>query len=204
MLGAASTTGPVAAVTYVYRFYDRGGRLLYVGVTSNTKTRFKAHEAKPWWPEVHRRTIREHPNRELALAAEAMAIMEERPRYNVARPGAAAHERLYAAGTERSMSGASPHDPVTVINRAYDRIEALEAELRAVRAALAAEVSRREADTRNQDGPSQYQRALIEQLRDQLSVAVAEERAATKRAEKAERDLELAKLRRIVAAGRRA
>lgn len=37
----------------VYRFYNDTGALLYVGITSNPKTRFARHaEAQPWWWEV--------------------------------------------------------------------------------------------------------------------------------------------------------
>jgi len=186
-------------VTYVYRLYDRAGRLLYVGITANVRTRLKAHEKKPWWPQVHRHTIHEHPTRAYALAAEALAILEEAPRYNIARPREDGPERFYADGAAVPQS---PHDPAQVVARAHDRIESLERELRVVRAALTAATAARDALLRQPERPSQYQQTVIRDLRTRLRASEAAERAATKRAEKAEYALGTEKLRRIVRTGR--
>lgn len=71
----------------LYRLYGSDGRLLYIGVTHSLKERFGQHAAdKPWWPDVARRTVEWHGDRDLVLAAEAEAIEGERPAYNIVRP----------------------------------------------------------------------------------------------------------------------
>lgn len=70
--------------TALYRLYDADGALLYVGVTGDLRTRFAQHAAgKPWWPEVARKTVEWHETRIAALGAEAAAMENERPRYNI-------------------------------------------------------------------------------------------------------------------------
>lgn len=66
--------------TALYRFFDADGRLLYVGVTSNPKVRWHAHELyQHWWQEVHTKEIEWLPTRAEALAAERQAIRTEKP-----------------------------------------------------------------------------------------------------------------------------
>ena len=68
----------------VYRFYDLDGALLYVGVTDNPRVRWGHHRrTKAWWPEVEVATVQSVANRGEALAVERLAIIDERPRYNV-------------------------------------------------------------------------------------------------------------------------
>lgn len=74
---------------YVYRCYDDGGRLLYVGITYNPPKRMEQHAAKSaWWPEVAtvRNTV--YPDMETALARERRAIFEESPLHNIKGVGA--------------------------------------------------------------------------------------------------------------------
>jgi len=69
----------------LYRFFDAGGRLLYIGISLNPGVRWKQHRAdKPWWTEVATVTVEAHPDRTAVQAAEREAIRAERPRYNVA------------------------------------------------------------------------------------------------------------------------
>lgn len=71
--------------TALYRFWDAGNVLLYIGISENPDARFAKHEAlKPWWPHVVRKAIEWYDNRELAEAAETEAIRTERSLYNVA------------------------------------------------------------------------------------------------------------------------
>lgn len=73
----------------LYRFFDAGGDLLYVGVTNDPGRRWGRHaNDKPWWHEVDRIEIERYPDRESVLAAERKAIQEEHPRYNVAHVAA--------------------------------------------------------------------------------------------------------------------
>lgn len=69
----------------LYRFYDTGGALLYVGITLNPAERWRAHrDEKPWWHEISTITIEVHPTRDTVLDAERAAIINEQPAYNVA------------------------------------------------------------------------------------------------------------------------
>lgn len=76
--------------TALYRFYDKGGALLYVGITANLDERFAHHERfKPWWPQVAKKRVEWFDSRPPALVAELAAIKAERPLYNViGTPGA--------------------------------------------------------------------------------------------------------------------
>jgi predicted GIY-YIG superfamily endonuclease len=68
----------------LYRFYNAAGKLLYIGITGNPKTRFADHRKKKlWWPEVAVREICHYPTRTAVLAAERAAIKAERPVHNV-------------------------------------------------------------------------------------------------------------------------
>lgn len=72
--------------TCVYRFFDRAGRLLYIGITVNPQSRFTAHaEEKPWWVEVdHSRTqLVWFDTRPEAEKVELIAVRDERPLHNV-------------------------------------------------------------------------------------------------------------------------
>lgn len=68
--------------TYVYRFYDDAGRLLYVGITNDIKRRYKEHLQKPWARDIEVRLHVLMPTRAEALAVEAAAIKFEQPLYN--------------------------------------------------------------------------------------------------------------------------
>lgn len=205
----APTTGREPVVTYVYRFWGHDGTLLYVGITTRLEARFKSHQSKPWWPQASHSTIETHPNRALALAAEATAILFESPRHNIARPDLARVNQLQARAYGLPGAEVAPYEPMAVIGRAHDRIDGLEADLRKVRAELTsakAELALASKSLKDRDAPgspSRYQQSVIEHLRDQLEVAVAMERAAVVRAEKAERSLAAEKLRRMVVEGRR-
>ncbi len=67
----------------LYRFYDKHGQLLYVGITNNPGMRWPKHaDEKPWWSEVSGITLETYPDRDSVLAAERRAIMVENPRHN--------------------------------------------------------------------------------------------------------------------------
>lgn len=73
----------------LYRFYDVGGKLLYVGITSNPRLRFAQHrKLKPWWNDIATREIVHYRSRAELAAAEVKAIKKERPLYNIAHAGA--------------------------------------------------------------------------------------------------------------------
>jgi len=68
----------------LYRHFDQGGRLLYVGATSNPLQRLTNHKyAASWFDRIARIEIERHPTLEAALAAEAKAIKTEKPEFNI-------------------------------------------------------------------------------------------------------------------------
>lgn len=71
--------------TALYRLFDAEGQLLYVGIAFNPRDRWRGHcSTKSWWKQVDRREVEWHGSRSEALTAEAAAIIEERPLYNIA------------------------------------------------------------------------------------------------------------------------
>jgi predicted GIY-YIG superfamily endonuclease len=74
------TTTPHA----LYRFFDAGGQLLYVGISLDPGARWKQHRSdKPWWGEVATVTVEPHETRAAVVQAERAAIIAEKPKYNV-------------------------------------------------------------------------------------------------------------------------
>ncbi|MFJ6729416.1 GIY-YIG nuclease family protein [Streptomyces sp. NPDC091281] len=69
--------------TALYRLYDADDRLLYVGITSNPKTRWGRHARdKHWWPEVARKAIEWFETRKSAERVEKIEVEEQHPKYN--------------------------------------------------------------------------------------------------------------------------
>lgn len=69
--------------TALYRLYDAGGVLLYVGISYQPEVRFEQHaDQKPWWSQVVRRDVEWFDDRPTAAAAEAVAIRTEDPEHN--------------------------------------------------------------------------------------------------------------------------
>lgn len=75
--------------TRLYRWFDAAGQLLYVGISSQPRTRTSQHvKTAPW---IHLATRMEldpvaYEHRNEALRAEAHAITTESPIHNIARP----------------------------------------------------------------------------------------------------------------------
>lgn len=69
--------------TTIYRLLNEEGDLLYVGITSDVRTRMASHaNTKEWWPQVADVVIRRYPTREQALLLEEHVIATEAPAYN--------------------------------------------------------------------------------------------------------------------------
>lgn len=86
---ASAVSGPEVEVhdepAALYRFYDAGGTLLYVGISRNLAARWGQHETeKSWWPLVVRKTIVMYGSRMEAEIAEGIAIRTESPVHNKA------------------------------------------------------------------------------------------------------------------------
>lgn len=72
----------------LYRYYDKGGRLLYVGVSLSSLMRLTQHRReRTWFDRVSKITIERFPTRAAALAAERNAIRMQRPLFNLAHTG---------------------------------------------------------------------------------------------------------------------
>lgn len=71
--------------TAVYRLYNGGGLLLYIGMSRYPRNRFNAHVSeRSWWPEVTMATLEWYDTRDEARTVEVAAIHSEHPCYNVA------------------------------------------------------------------------------------------------------------------------
>ena len=71
--------------TYLYRYYDRFGTLLYVGITDNPEQRSKTHAStKFWWNDVADKQHMAFETREQALWAEWAVITTCHPLHNAA------------------------------------------------------------------------------------------------------------------------
>jgi hypothetical protein len=81
----SSPPAPRAAVpTCLYRHFDEDGKLLYVGITHNSRSREEDHERSAlWYGLSRRRTEVWHPSRADAEAAEIQAIKKQQPLFNV-------------------------------------------------------------------------------------------------------------------------
>lgn len=69
--------------TSVYRYYDRAGLLLYVGITARATKRQREHNGdKEWWQFVTTQEVEHYPTRIQAAGREKSLIREFRPPFN--------------------------------------------------------------------------------------------------------------------------
>jgi hypothetical protein len=96
--------------TSVYRYYDKFGVLLYVGITSRGISRNIEHNtSKAWWQYVHRQEVDHMPTRKAALDHEKGLIRKFSPPFNVVHnPDHAALREAYGKVRERLTEGRSP------------------------------------------------------------------------------------------------
>lgn len=89
--------------TALYRCFNSDNAPIYIGVTFDLGPRIAGHSLRSdWWTETVRVEVMWFDDREDALAAEARAIVEERPRYNIV-PGRCG--RLPKSAHSPSQSG---------------------------------------------------------------------------------------------------
>ena len=68
----------------LYRHFDSGGALLYVGVSLSAVGRLASHQRQSGWaPDIARVEIETLPDRASALRAEKEAIANESPQFNI-------------------------------------------------------------------------------------------------------------------------
>lgn len=91
--------------TSVYKYYDRDGILLYVGITGRGSTRNSEHnKTKPWWQHVVRQSVEHFSTRERAQRRETDLIRKMAPPFNKQqnRDHAVAYETYFI---RRSLGG---------------------------------------------------------------------------------------------------
>lgn len=82
-LAMAEETPPPGPAAALYRFYDSGRRLLYVGITGQPRERWTRHRRNAsWWTAVAYVAVEIFPAEWEALDAERAAIRSESPRFN--------------------------------------------------------------------------------------------------------------------------
>ncbi len=85
----------------VYRAYDAGGYLLYIGMSSGFMRRLGQHSAEAaWWGQVARVEIEHLPSRRAAYARETALIDRLRPLHN-RPPGPRFPHPMWLARDER-------------------------------------------------------------------------------------------------------
>jgi len=134
-------SAPVA----LYRLYGADGTLLWVGITGSLSERFAQHAAsKPWWPDVARKTVAWCQDRSDAARAEAAAIRDEHPLYNVRlqpRPKAPKPARPMTGAERVQAHRVRQREKMAGLEEANEclreRIADLEAELAEVQAGAA-------------------------------------------------------------------
>ena len=95
---------PDPAPTGLYHVYDGAEGLLYIGVSKHFGIRWQQHAQKqPWWNGRRRMTVDFYDDRDEAFDAEALAIFNEQPKYNVRHRNQALRLKALQAG-----SGARP------------------------------------------------------------------------------------------------
>lgn len=76
---------PEDVPTTLYRFFDRDGDLLYVGISTDPRKRMNDHRVhKSWWSRSTRVELEHYGSWDEARAAEKVAIKVENPVHNVA------------------------------------------------------------------------------------------------------------------------
>lgn len=83
--------------TALYRYYDRGGCLLYLGIAANARARMFQHAlCAPWFAQAAAVSTEYFTSREDAAAAETAAIGRELPLWNRTGPGGKIVQQLTA------------------------------------------------------------------------------------------------------------
>lgn len=96
-----------AVPTSLYRHFDAGGKLLYVGISLHVFVRLIRHRKRShWFSQLARIEVEHYPSREAALRAGREAIRSEGPLYNILGRAARLADRC---GLERDSRGRRRH-----------------------------------------------------------------------------------------------
>lgn len=99
----------------VYRMFDAGKRLLYVGMSRKVGHRFDQHTHAVWFSQVATITLEWFPSEAAATVAERRAIHDERPRYNLSRPAPVIVKRGLLIPEEISCEMAQAIDDLSLV-----------------------------------------------------------------------------------------
>lgn len=104
-------TPQTAAGPVVYRVYDAGDRLIYIGSSGDLEQRLAHHSANSWWYGlVGRVETKPYPTIADARVAEFAAIKSELPAFNCRHTGPAAQIRLRLTDADRAACRAWSRD----------------------------------------------------------------------------------------------
>jgi excinuclease UvrABC nuclease subunit len=92
----------------LYRHFDAGGDLLYVGMSRNAAARLRGHKNASWYDDIASITIEHFETKAAAADAEWRAIQDEHPKFNKLRYPRKAAAAAYAA-LDRQARRATPH-----------------------------------------------------------------------------------------------
>lgn len=109
----------------LYRFYA-ADQLLYVGITVNPGRRLEKHRAlQPWWADVARIEMEQHPDQATLRAAEREAIKTEKPLHNIRMNAPAAPAEVLVWTCEICHRPIADHAGyITVSNSEIEKCEA--------------------------------------------------------------------------------
>ena len=94
--------------TELYRHYDKNGRLLYVGISNCAVSRADSHSDKAeWFGDATKMTVEQFDSREAASAAEASAVINERPAFNIRHKARFVAKKKYPTVTFRPSAKAA-------------------------------------------------------------------------------------------------
>ena len=115
---AETDSSPDAAAggaTSVYKYFDKNGVLLYVGITGRGASRNSEHnKSKEWWQYVTRQEVVHYTTRRAALNIERQLIQQHRPPFNVQHnPGHAETRDAYLT----FISSSIPMDAAYLLSR---------------------------------------------------------------------------------------
>lgn len=107
-----------ATPTSVYRYYDRFGILLYVGITSRSTSRNQEHnKSKIWWHYVAWQEVDHYPSREVAHRHEVELIEKFAPPFNVQHNRDHARMKLAYLAVIEEIDSAHERDPRNLLER---------------------------------------------------------------------------------------
>ncbi len=105
----------------LYRHFDKGGELLYVGRSIAALCRLLQHGKAPWADEISFVDIDKFGSGEELATAEALAIATENPIYNRVQPLVCSSAGSEQPPLKRQVVGSSPTTPAKFDREGYHR-----------------------------------------------------------------------------------